>query len=521
MSTAVGGAVAVRSRVRSSFLDSRFLDLISRTHVRVRRARAGARPAPRTYETDTDEQARSLLVRSRPSPRRQVAPDRAVSLARADLPTPSTSPPAKRPSVSSNAFATRWSPLHFRRRRSQGTSFETWEAALTIAASGATWDQPAIIVVDEFPYLVEREPDIEAVIQKVWDRSFQHLPVMLVLIGSDIATMEALSEHGRPLYDRPREMVVRPLTPADIASMLELEPPDAFDAYLAIGGFPELALAWGAGRPCGTRWARRSAIPRRRSSSAPNGRCERSSRRRRRREPSSPWSARASARSQRSSARQAAPREPRRRPAPARGAARRRAAPALFGTDRLPTREVVDRRPVPALLAAIRGAEHRAGRARARRGRTRARQARLGRVPRPGDRANRPRGDRAAAPDERFGDARHVGGIWTRDNRVEVDLVGGTARRLRRRSTSSGRSSGGRMPFDRTDAAALATTRAQPFPGRTRRRGSWASRAAASAAHRARRQAVACRSAGRVAVAPQVTTAHGSTRELTISPAAP
>jgi hypothetical protein len=29
-------------------------------------------------------------------------------------------------------------------------------------------------------------------------------------------------------------------------------------------------------------------------------------------------------------------------------------------------------------------------------------------------------------PDERFGSARFVGGYWTRDGRVEVDLVGGT-----------------------------------------------------------------------------------------------
>jgi uncharacterized protein len=73
--------------------------------------------------------------------------------------------------------------------------------------------------------------------------------VMLILVGSDIATMEALSEHGRPLHDRPREMVVQPLTPADVASMLKLTAADAFDAYVTIGGFPELAIAWGRSRP--------------------------------------------------------------------------------------------------------------------------------------------------------------------------------------------------------------------------------------------------------------------------------
>lgn len=126
--------------------------------------------------------------------------------------------------------------------------FTSWEGGLELARSGASWDRPAIVVIDEFPYLVERDPDLEAVVQKVWDRTLQQQPVLLVLIGSDVATMETLTEHGRPLYDRPRELVVRPLTPLDVASLLGLDGPDAIDAYLVIGGFPELALAWGAGR---------------------------------------------------------------------------------------------------------------------------------------------------------------------------------------------------------------------------------------------------------------------------------
>ena len=105
----------------------------------------------------------------------------------------------------------------------RGTSFDTWEAALANAAAGASWERPAIVVFDEFPYLVDHQPEIEAIVQKVWDRNLQHAPVMLILVGSDVATMEALSEHGRPLYDRPRELVVQPLTPADIASMLRLK----------------------------------------------------------------------------------------------------------------------------------------------------------------------------------------------------------------------------------------------------------------------------------------------------------
>jgi hypothetical protein len=125
---------------------------------------------------------------------------------------------------------------------------ESWEAALALAAEGATPERPLILVFDEFPYLVAKEPAIEAVMQKVWDRSWQSTPVMVILIGSDEAMMGALTEQGRPLYDRVREMVVRPLSPADVGDLLQLEPADALDAYLVIGGFPVLATEWGGGR---------------------------------------------------------------------------------------------------------------------------------------------------------------------------------------------------------------------------------------------------------------------------------
>jgi hypothetical protein len=68
-------------------------------------------------------------------------------------------------------------------------------------------------------------------------------------------------------------------------------------------------------------------------------------------------------------------------------------------------------------------------------------------------------------PDERFAGARFVGGYWTRDNRIEVDLVGGAER-----SAPTPVSFVGSVKwredarFDRADAAALASARAD-VPG--------------------------------------------------------
>jgi len=123
----------------------------------------------------------------------------------------------------------------------------SWEAALTVAASNASAEQPVVIVIDELPFLIGSEPAIEAIIQKEWDRRLEAQPVLLVLIGSDVSMMVALNDYGRPLYGRLTEMTIGPLSPAAIAEMLDLAPADTLDAYLAIGGFPRLAQIWHPG----------------------------------------------------------------------------------------------------------------------------------------------------------------------------------------------------------------------------------------------------------------------------------
>lgn len=120
----------------------------------------------------------------------------------------------------------------------------SWEAALTIAASGASQADPVVIVIDELPFLVESTPAIEAIIQKLWDRSLESQPVLLILIGSDISMMRALNDYGRPLYGRLTEMKIGPLSPAAVADLLGLQDKAALDAYLIIGGFPRLAQIW-------------------------------------------------------------------------------------------------------------------------------------------------------------------------------------------------------------------------------------------------------------------------------------
>jgi AAA+ ATPase superfamily predicted ATPase len=105
-------------------------------------------------------------------------------------------------------------------------------------------DSPSIIIMDEMPYLTEQDENFEAVLQKYLDKHFSRMPVLFIGIGSDLASMEALNDPTRPLYQRATEMVVPPLSPLEVGEMLKLEPSDAFDAYLVTGGLPIVCGEW-------------------------------------------------------------------------------------------------------------------------------------------------------------------------------------------------------------------------------------------------------------------------------------
>lgn len=119
----------------------------------------------------------------------------------------------------------------------------SWEAALLLATADATSSNPVIVVIDELPYLIESDPAIEAILQKVW-ATLERRPVLMILIGSDLSMMSALTEYGRPLYGRAREVVIRPLSVAEVAQMTGSDARAALDAYLVIGGFPRLVQCW-------------------------------------------------------------------------------------------------------------------------------------------------------------------------------------------------------------------------------------------------------------------------------------
>lgn len=124
---------------------------------------------------------------------------------------------------------------------------QTWDAALALLASILPEDLPSMVVFDEMPYLTREDPAFEGTLQKAFDRTLSRLPVLLVLIGSDLAMMEALNTYGRPFYQRGTEMTVPPLNPAEVAAMLGVPPSEAVDAFLVTGGLPLILDEWPRG----------------------------------------------------------------------------------------------------------------------------------------------------------------------------------------------------------------------------------------------------------------------------------
>lgn len=116
-----------------------------------------------------------------------------------------------------------------------------WRDALGRIAV-ACRDTPSVVVIDEFPWAAAADPSLEGQLQNAWDRQLEHLPVLFVLIGSDVTMMERLTEHDRPLYGRARNQTVAPFNPAECAESLgpDTGAVDAFDAALVTGGYPRL-----------------------------------------------------------------------------------------------------------------------------------------------------------------------------------------------------------------------------------------------------------------------------------------
>lgn len=96
------------------------------------------------------------------------------------------------------------------------------------------------IVLDEFQYLMNLEPGVLSVLQKVWDEVLKDTKIFLVLCGSSVGMMERTLEYKSPLYGRRTGQWK--VEPFDIRAMAEMFPERSIEElvkiYAVFGGVP-------------------------------------------------------------------------------------------------------------------------------------------------------------------------------------------------------------------------------------------------------------------------------------------
>ncbi|WP_051467389.1 ATP-binding protein [Pseudofrankia sp. EUN1h] len=122
--------------------------------------------------------------------------------------------------------------------------FRDWDEAFEIFRRTAS-ESPLVLILDEFPELVQSDPSIESTLRAIWEGMGDH-PVRLVLCGSAVRTMEALQEERAPLYGRATlRLQVRPFLPSEAALMLpDLSPAERAKAWGVCGGIPFYLDLW-------------------------------------------------------------------------------------------------------------------------------------------------------------------------------------------------------------------------------------------------------------------------------------
>jgi hypothetical protein len=102
-------------------------------------------------------------------------------------------------------------------------------------------DEDAVVVIDEFPFLIEEDESLPSRIQRVWDMELQETGMTLILVGSSISVMEDKVLSGSaPLYGRRTATI--DLEPLDVSDARQFfpayDPETAITAWSIYGGTP-------------------------------------------------------------------------------------------------------------------------------------------------------------------------------------------------------------------------------------------------------------------------------------------
>jgi uncharacterized protein len=124
------------------------------------------------------------------------------------------------------------------------STFKSWEEAFEFLADQSK-EQRILLVIDEFPYMVNGNPSIPSILQNSWDLQLKNTHLMLILCGSSMAFMEKeLLSAKNPLYGRlTGNYKVEELSVYETAELLfEISFEGVIEYYGIFGGVPHYLI---------------------------------------------------------------------------------------------------------------------------------------------------------------------------------------------------------------------------------------------------------------------------------------
>ena len=116
---------------------------------------------------------------------------------------------------------------------------DDWDDAFEYLGEKLAADS-CVVVIDEFPYLVEENDSLPSYVQAFVDEQLQKTDAMVVLCGSSVSTMESdVLGHESPLYGRRTgQLDLQPFSFEQARAVIDYDTETAIQSYAVTGGTP-------------------------------------------------------------------------------------------------------------------------------------------------------------------------------------------------------------------------------------------------------------------------------------------
>ncbi len=132
-----------------------------------------------------------------------------------------------------------------------GFAFSDWQGLLSQLGKMSK-EKRIVMIIDEFPYLVESVPEFPGILQRTWDLELKETRIFLAISGSHYHKMlEEFASEKRPLFGRTTgQIVLDEIAPDQLHEFLpHYGAEQIVETYSVIGGVPKYLELWDDERP--------------------------------------------------------------------------------------------------------------------------------------------------------------------------------------------------------------------------------------------------------------------------------